>query len=232
LLFGCLQLVLVLWLLTGAARLRPFEFGWERPRIRPGLVTACGIWFAGQLVELVATVADGGAPRLSEEWSDDGWATTVGVLLAQLLGIAPAEETFFRGFLLVQLIAKFARLSPMFAVGVAVVLSQLAFALFHVPNLVLGDSADIGPTPSAIAVQLSLFFVVGVVFGLLYLRTRNLFLVIGVHALQNAGTSVVGPPIDPAQVVLGLSVVVLLLTFVPSIGRRFRHPGTDRSPGR
>jgi hypothetical protein len=58
----------------------------------------------------------------------------------------------------------------------------------------------------------------------------NLFLVIGIHALHNAGTSIVVTPIDPALLILSLAVIVLLLTFVPAVSRRLRGIDASQSP--
>jgi membrane protease YdiL (CAAX protease family) len=138
-----------------------------------------------------------------------------------VMALAPAEETFFRGFLLPQLRIKFAHLNT--PAAVAIVASQLLFALYHLPNLVMGNSGHVGTAPTEIAVQLGLDFLIGVVYAALYLLTRNLFLVIGIHALQNAGTSLVATPIDPHLVMFALAVVLLLLTF-----RRVRESGRIR----
>ena len=119
---------------------------------------------------------------MSPSRSAAGWATAVGLLLGQALGIAPAEETFF------------------------------------LPNLVTGNSGH-RHRVARIAVQLGLDFLVGVVYAVLNLRTANLFLVIGIHALQNAGTSILATPIDPSLAVLLLAVVIVLATFARTRGR-------------
>jgi len=97
---------------------------------------------------------------------------------------------------------------------------------YHLPNLVLGNSG-LGTGPMDIFTQLGLDFAIGVVFASLYVRTGNIFLVMGIHALQNAGTSVVATPIQPAAVMLALAVVVLIATFVPGIVTRLRR-GQER----
>jgi hypothetical protein len=75
-------------------------------------------------------------------------------------------------------------------------------------------------------------FVCGVVFAGLYPRTGNPFLVIGIHALQNAGATVVAPSIDPSTLIFLLAVIVLLAGLVPPIGRRLRGIYASPSPGR
>jgi membrane protease YdiL (CAAX protease family) len=202
--------------LISFGELRAHDLGWQWSKVGPALVLTAGIWIAFQLVELGAALAPGTGPRLSPDWTAAGWATAVGVLLGVALGVAPGEETFFRGFLLTQLRMKFAHMNATTAVTAAVILSNLAFALYHLPNLVLGNSGKVGTTPSDIAVQVGVDFLVGVVFAGLYLRTGNLFLVIGIHALQDAGTSLVATPIDPGLVIFTLTVVLLLATFAPA----------------
>jgi len=216
---GVLFAVTMIGLVT-LGKLRPSDLGWQWSKLGPGLALTAGIWIGMQLVELAATVASGTAPRLSPDWTVAGWATVVGVLLGQALGLAPAEETFFRGFLLPQLQMKFASMTARGAVAIAIAVSQLLFALYHLPNLVLGNTGKGGTSPTDIAVQLGLDLMFGVVFAGLYLRTGNLFLVIGIHALQNAGTSLVATPINPALVIFMLAVVLLLATFIPAHGRR------------
>jgi CAAX protease family protein len=101
------------------------------------------------------------------------------------------------------------------ATALAIAVSQLLFALYHLPNLVLGNSGKVGTAPADIAVQLGLDLVFGVVFAALYLRTGNLFLVIGIHTLQDAGASLVAAPINPSLVIVILAVILLLATFIP-----------------
>jgi uncharacterized protein len=202
--------------LLATGKLHPNDLGWKRSTLARGLALTVGLWIAFQLVELAAALATGAAPRLSPDATAAGWATAVGTLLGLLLGLAPGEETFFRGFLLPALRAKFAHMKTTSAVVVAILVSQLLFALYHLPNLVMGNGGKVGTTAPEIAVALGLDFLIGVVFAGLYLRTGNLFLVIGIHALQDAGTSVVATPIDPALVIFTLAVVLLLATFIPT----------------
>jgi membrane protease YdiL (CAAX protease family) len=225
---GACALVVIAGLTTWG-RLSFADIGWRRSTLRRGLAVAAALWIAQQAVELVAGLVTAGSVRVAPLWTSDAWGAAIGVLLGQAFGSAPLEETFFRGFLLVQLRAKLERSfrRPALAVGAALVVSQLAFALYHLPNLVLIPNAQVGSGPLAIAVQVGLDFAIGLVFAGLYLRTGNLFLVMGVHALQNAGTSLVAPTIDPALVVLLLAALAFLLTFAP----RATALGAGAAPG-
>lgn len=216
--------VLAILLLGGKLSLR--DIGWKLEYLVPGLAATAALWIVMQLVEVIANVALNGQFQFSSSWSALAVATAVGVLAGQCFGTAVSEETFFRGFLLPQLRLKFNRMNTAVALGLAIIASQLAFSLYHLPNLILGVSGDVGTGFSDIAVQLVIDFAIGVVFAAVYLRTGNLFLVMGIHALQNAGTSVVATPIDPSQVMLTLAIIVFLATFAPAIVRRYRDVGS------
>jgi uncharacterized protein len=204
------------------------DLGWKRENFVPGIAAAAVLWIVMQLVEVIADFAINGQFRLSPAWSGMGAGAMIGVLVGQSLGTAPAEETFFRGFLLPQLRVKFNRMKTGVAIGLAIVVSQLVFSLYHVPNLLLGNSGRVGTGSGDIATQLVLDLFIGVVFAALYIRTGNLFLVMGIHALQNAGTSLVATPIDPALVMFALAISVVLGTFAPAVARRL--PGSGPRP--
>jgi membrane protease YdiL (CAAX protease family) len=226
--------VVVVAVLVGYGKLRFHDFGWIGARLVPGLVTIAVLWIAMQLVEVVSGLATKGQIQLSPTLRSGGWTTVVGVLIGQALGTAPAEETWFRGFLLPQLQIRLGHLNPAPALGLAIVASQAAFALYHLPNLLLGNSGVVGTTALDITSQLGIDFAVGVLLAGIYIRTGNLFLLMGIHALLNAGTSVVATSIDPVPVLLGLAMLILVLTFVLPRPRRLggaaTTPGSPASP--
>jgi hypothetical protein len=153
----------------------------------------------------------------------------LGVLLGYALGVAPAEETFFRGLLLPQLRLKFSELAPAVAVGAALAVSQLLFALYHLPSELLGGSSGVGMGALDIAIDVGRLFLIGLLYAALYLRTGNLFLVIGIHAVEDAGITIVAAPLDPGLVILGLAAVTLLTTFIPAVARWLRGVNTPVS---
>lgn len=226
-----LVLLAMIFVAAGYAGLRPRHLGWRWSRVGAGLTATAAIFVAMQVVQVVVTVANGDQLQLAASWTGAGWATAVGVLAGYALGIAPAEETFFRGLLLPQLGLKFSRMAPAVAVGAALVVSQSMFALYHLPGDVLGGSSGVGMAWPDIVVDLGRLFAIGMVFAALYLRTGNLLLVIGIHALQDAGTTIVRAPVDPGLVVLSFATVALLATFIPAVARRL-HGISAAGPGR
>jgi len=216
--------VVVIAVLVGVGKLPFHDFGWIGSKLVPGLAATAVLWIAMQLVEVMVGLATKGQVQLSPTLRIAGWTTVIGVLIGQALGTAPGEETFFRGFLLPQLRIRLGRLSPARAIGLAIVASQAVFALYHLPNLVLGTSHAVATTPLAIASQLGIDFGLGVFYAVVYIRTGNLFLLMGIHALGNAGTSLVATPIDPVAVLLVLVVLFLGLSFVLRRPRKLGDP--------
>jgi hypothetical protein len=83
--------------------------------------------------------------------------------------------------------------------------SQLIFALLHIPNR-LARGADWNLIPLAILPP----FLIGIVLALVYYRTGNLLIAIGLHAFMNTPTLVVGPRGLGATYAVYLAVVVAL----------------------
>ena len=100
------------------------------------------------------------------------FAEALPVLLGQLAGNALYEETFYRGFLIPAISRELGN-RPWFAV----MASGALFGLMHVPNYLARDLSLLLLVPAVLA---------GILFGAIYLRTNNLMLCIGLHALLNA----------------------------------------------
>ena len=117
----------------------------------------------------------------------------------QYVFVGPVEELAFRGYLQNKLAALFELGRPRVEMGVAVVGAALAFALMHVPTLVLlgGDGWAALPLLAAS----------GVLFGTIYAITRNLILVALLHGIGNFWPLAV----DPATLTWPNWIVVLMV---------------------
>ena len=106
------------------------------------------------------------------------------------LGNALFEEIAYRGFLFPQLYLRLAGCgSARKRLGLALLISQGLFALSHIPNRIY-----LGMTPSEIALDLLMLLGWGTIYTLIYLRTDNLFIVVGIHALGNTPTTLFKTP--------------------------------------
>ena len=202
--------VVVVGLLFGLGRLRPSDVGVYQRQILPALLGGVIFWAGLQLVAFLVTLVSGSL-AVNPLWHDEGGAAAVGYLIEQLFGNAFYEEIVFRGFLFVQLLLCFNRLARKW-VGftLALVVSQAVFALMHLPNRIWADNMTL---PDAFS-SIESVFVLGVLFALVYWRTRNLLLVVAIHALSNEPTSIVMMP----NAVLGYTtqlVMVGLILFWP-----------------
>ena len=194
-------------IIFGVGRLTPADVGWVRVQLAPALWITLGLWLAAQLIFAVLAVTGGGRTALHTAWAQPGAGFVLGGVLAQLFGNALAEETVFRGFFFVQLYKKFGRrLRHAAALVAAALVSQIGFALLHIPNrlLVKGFVAS-----DLLADQLGLVLM-GLLFAAIYGVTQNLWLAVGIHALVNDPA----PLVQAADGVVGAVWIALALALV------------------
>lgn len=197
---------LVLVIILGVGRLRLYDIGLVRRNIMPGLVYTVGLWLVAQIVHLLAGLVTYGTVSLNAEWLTYGVGFMIGLLLTQIFGNALFEEIAYRGFLVPQLYLRLERLRdrPWKRLFAALLISQTAFALSHIPNRIY-----LGMTAGDIAIDLLMLVGWGILYALLYLRTDNLFLVVGVHALGNTPTTIFATA--PMLTGAGASMLIYLL---------------------
>lgn len=167
-----------------------------------------GIWLLVQGIELVAGLLLRGNAKIDPAWSGGGLAI-VGLLAGHLFGTALYEEMAFRGFLLRQCFLNlqgWSKNRQVLLASVAILISQLAFTLFHVPWKLMTQMWS-----ASTMGELSGVLLTGIVYSLLYLRTDNLFLVMGIHALGNAPTSLIAPTIGTPNLLLLFTIVIWIL---------------------
>ncbi len=164
--------------------LRLYDVGLIMRRLGGGVVFTLAFWGAAQLVHLLAGLLYRGYVAFSPALNDPGFM--IGLVLAQIFGNALFEEIAYRGFLFPQLYLWLGerQRNPWKRLGLALLISQGAFALSHIPNRIY-----LGMTPDAIAFDLLLLLTWGVFYTIIYLRTDNLFVVVGAHAMGNVPTT-------------------------------------------
>ena len=163
--------------LVAFGRTAPQSMGLRRSTLRRGIVICAATWVAIQVLAAVGRLASGNS--LLE--ISPGLSRALPILLGQLAGNALYEETFYRGYLIPALTPE---------VGgrgwAAVFLSAALFGVMHIANYwVRGLSMSL-LVPATLA---------GVLFGFIYLRTRNLWLCIGLHSLLNAPAAIWDSPV-------------------------------------
>lgn len=209
---------LVTWvLLVGGAmgalgRLRPAELGLSARSLRESLPVLLGLWLTAQVVLGALGTAAG---DLTWAPSARSWSAAAGLRLQAVLGSGLIEEVLYRGFLLVQAYAWLRRRRDATqALWMALAATSLYFGVNHVPaGLRMGLAA---PDLALYVAQCALG---GMLFAALFLRTGNLFVAAGAHALVNDPAALFATAVDPSLVVL-VGASALLLAW-PLLGRQF-----------
>jgi hypothetical protein len=211
--FSALRFALValgVTMLIGGLRAWDIGLAWEK--LTAGALVVFGLWIVMQLIGILFGLVVSGQVALSPIWAPDKLTLIAGELIAQFLGNAFAEEVIFRGFLVTQvyLMLKGNISGRGWRVTAAVLISQLIFSLSHIPQRLTGSY-----TPLSLLLNLLLVWGYGILFAVLYLRTENIFIAVGVHALANAPVTIVALP---SQSVGGLLALALGLVLIAAWG--------------
>jgi uncharacterized protein len=182
------------------------SIGIKKNRIVSALVVTIIIWICIQAMNVIIALIISGSPTVHSSWQEHGVTRVLGSFIGQVFGNCLFEEIAFRGFLLVQICKKLR--GKRGALLTAIALSQLIFALIHIPNRILAGMSLGQMLPSLIMV-----FILGLLFSAVYLATDNLFLAIGVHALWNT-------PLLIFQGYASHSVVLIFMLVLPVIWHR------------
>lgn len=209
--FSSILFVIVIFgILIRAGKLHVDDIGLSSSTLFDGILYTVGTWIFLQGILVIASLFTESGIMLSDTFKSQNCPKTLGILGGQLFGNAFVEEVMFRGFLLPQIYLKLGGRSDTIEwskLSAAIILSQLAFALIHIPNLerltIPGGSSFI---------KLLTIFVMGVFFALFYVRTRNLFLCIGLHALINAPTPLFQSTLQPEMVTFSIAIALMVLS--------------------
>jgi uncharacterized protein len=210
--FAALLIVVVGGVIFGLGRLKPADVGLRRNKLAEGMIVTTTVWSVMQLIEIVGDIATGGNVAIAPAWIRNGIGPTLAWTAVMFLGTALYEEIAYRGFLFPQLCLKIG--GPYRArFWIALLASQVVFAASHIPaHITLRNLSG-----SALWTTVVLQGIVGILLVLLYLRTRNLWISIGIHGLANA----------PTPLVSGASgfetFLIVLIIGWPWIARRAEH---------
>jgi len=190
----------------GLGRVRPADLGLSLRKLWIGGAITIAIWSSTQAA--VAASAWLSASRLDGAALPAEPLTLFGRVLGQALGTAPVEELLFRAFLPIQLYAwlRARDRAPWTALLIATLASQALFALSHMPQRLYYDVA--GPD---LWISLAVVASSGLFALLVYVRTHNIFLVMGLHALANEPVPLWNAPLDPLAVHSAAALLLLLL---------------------
>jgi membrane protease YdiL (CAAX protease family) len=205
---GLTESIVLLIFIVGVARLCLADVGLRWDRFMSGVTVTVFVWAVVQTLTVALGRLDGGLLAFGRTW--DLTASVIGarVIEAQSGG-AFIEEIIYRGVLLPQVYlvlragTRWAESRVLFSAAIA---SQAYFAINHLPAA-LRTYAEPWSVTALYLVQV-LF--VGLLFAAVYLRTGNLFVAMGLHALLNFPGELFTARVDPFFVVLVVSCAILI----------------------
>jgi membrane protease YdiL (CAAX protease family) len=134
-----------------------------------GFVVVPGILIAINNLPIVAAL--NGRAVITQDWN------VILVFIVFCFAIGLFEEVVFRGLILTVLLQRL----PQTKTGIlqAIVLSSLVFGVLHFVNFVAGAN------PFDTLLQIGYSFLMGMLWAVVYLKTKNLWMAIVLHALYN-----------------------------------------------
>lgn len=230
--------VLVGGVMMALGGLRTADLGLIRSRLPNAFVILFTMWALVQLAAAALGQVGVWPVQVNQNLFQLDQPHVLGRPIQSVFGSAFVEELMYRGFLLPQLYLlsePWWPRHPARGLAFAVAASQLLFGLGH---YLAGVSAGLGG--AQMLVYLLQVTLGGVFFAFIYLRTDNLFLAIGVHALLNNPMALFVPGVPPALLILVFSLVLMFLwprlalwlddvfTLRAALVERWRHPGGTR----
>ncbi len=219
LLYDLIALVILCIIIFGWGHLKPREVGVVRKALKPALLFFLGFWIVAQGCFAILSLISTGTLEWNIAW-EQNWVAVIGLLIAHLFGTAVYEDLAFRGFMLPQLFLKFGG-SPdnqtRRPIVYAILVSQIVFSLSHIPTLI-----SAGAHSGFIIARLGAALFLGIIMALLYMRSCNLFLIVGIHALIDTNTSLFNNIEDSVEHAVYAALMILVLIIWPVF--RVRDP--------
>lgn len=201
--------IALITLLLGMERVHPIAAGLKFREIPRGILIGASIWGLCQLGLAVVALGRHGSLSLYAGWAEP--AAMIAPLLRRFLTDVFAEEMFWRGILFIWILRRLdvrRWQDPLSRIGAALLASQILFGLTRLPAQILdGSSRMIPPGPALVA-----FTVTGIFYALIYLRTKNIWLVMIVHTLSLWPLPLFTFELDPSKLVILISAVLLIPT--------------------
>ena len=217
LLSGIVEWVVLVGLVAMAlGRLEPRHLGLgDGADLGRALAVLASLWLTVQVLSAASCALDGGVTWQSRPNVFLPLAP-LGLRLQAVFGSGLIEEVIYRGVLLPQvfLLARARGASAPTALVGAALATSLYFGLNHLPA-----ALRMGLAAPGVALYLLHAALAGLLFAALYVRSGNLLVAAGAHALINDPVALFDAPLEPALLVL-VAACVLLLSW-PWLSRRF-----------
>jgi membrane protease YdiL (CAAX protease family) len=201
-------MIIVLIPIFRAAGVRTADVGLGRGTLGAAVLVTLVLWIvAVVLVELASNLVSGRLPGVHRLWAEMGWKVLAGVFAGAVVG-ATLEEVTFRGILFPQVYLRLGRWSERRRIRLvlALLFTQLFFAVLHVPSRIVSGYYD---SVRIVILDQGVLLFAGIFGVFILLTTRNLAIMIGIHALHNAPVPLFAPPPDTARLGGRISIIAV-----------------------
>lgn len=184
--------------------LRTKDFALFRKKLMPAFGYILVAWVLIQFSPLYL----GYGLEIQASWSEDGifLRKISRFFFGQLIGNALYEELFYRALLISQFAILFRKKCSMtIAILLAILCSQLIFAVLHIPDRMV-DGVPMEHMVASIAKT----FMNGLIFVCIFLLTKNILAAAGLHALWNASPNLFEHCNSP----FGTKVLLIILVII------------------
>jgi len=195
-----LSLVIFSLIIFGLGKLNLGAIFITRKKMYQGITLILCIWLLSQIISLSLSAILTRDVIYSENPNEN-----IGSFVGQFFGNAAFEELIYRGFFFMQLFLLLrTKTNNWKALIASIILSQLLFALIHIPNRLMINQVD------NLASELIKLFIIGVVLTIIYARSTNLIFLIGVHSLINVPLNFL-EPVFPVELIIFIITIIIAL---------------------
>ncbi len=195
----------VFWI--GGFRARHLGLGWKN--FKKGLLVTFFLWAMLQIVQVTYGALTSSQLENWRVWDQTGSLKIVSGFVLYAIGKALFDEIIYRGLFLPQLHLKcrrYIKLDDRITLALAIVISQSIYLIVQLPLISLLMTTDISS-----ALTLTSLFFLSILNSLIYLRTRNLYITIGLHALWFHPIFVAAPSVPHTFVLVLLAIGFILI---------------------
>ncbi|MBN2156475.1 MAG: CPBP family intramembrane metalloprotease [Candidatus Lokiarchaeota archaeon] len=208
-----LSLVILVFMIRIGGKVKFSHLGLVPSHLPKGLLIYGGVYVLLNLTLLIINWIVRTRPIWYPYWEEVGsFSIAFGYLLAQIFGNVLFEEVYFRGFLWAQLSIKFTNLfrnKPVLGLNIGALVSNLLFALLHIPVRILN-----GLVGWDLLLSLLIVFGLGFLFTFVYLITENLFASMAIHILLNVSFVFFNPIFDASTLCLIITGVLMVVWLI------------------
>ncbi len=191
------------------ARFRPFHLGMAWKNIKMGLLTTFFFWSMLQITQITYNYLSQGRIGFLNGWNQEHLILVLGTFVVYTLTKALFDEITYRGLLMPQFHLKLQRylnLPDHVTLALALFLSQAFYIIIQLPILNAGDTTEISS-----ALTFTSVFFLSILNALIYLRTKNLYIAIGLHTLWFNPAFIVTPSVPHTFVLVIFAIGFILL---------------------